>query len=60
MHIPHEAYEAAKNLMQFAPGNICYGDTYYAQDCKRPFGKEVFAEACRRTRPIFPSKRDYN
>ena len=50
--VPYGAIEDAKTLKQWSDGNVCFGDGHFAMHCKRRWGEEVFAEACRRVKYI--------
>lgn len=50
--IPYAAIQDAKKLMQWKPGNVCFGDSYFAMGCKKKYGEEVFKEACKQVEYI--------
>lgn len=52
MKIPYGAIADAKKLKQAKPGNILFGDSYFAMDCEKRWGKEVFKKACKQVKYV--------
>lgn len=52
VYIPYRALVDAKKLKQWSTGNVCFGDSYFKISCNKKWGKEIFQEACRRTKYI--------
>ena len=52
INVPYGAIADAKKLKQWRTGNVCFGDSYFAMDCRKRWGDEIFNEACKQVEYI--------